>query len=426
MKFKLLVLSVLVAIGTNTYSQAVKRRCSTMEHMEFLKQKDPTLEQRMIDDNKRLQDYINSMPVQRDQNAVITIPVVVHVVWKTTAQKISLAQVQSQIDVLNKDFSHTNADTTNTPTIFKSKAANTGIQFCLAQRTPQGAATNGVVYKQTTVTSFTDDDAVKDTATGGDNAWDVTKYFNIWVCNLGSSLLGYAEFPSSTPSSTYGVVILYNAFGSTGTLIAPYNKGRTATHEIGHCFNLLHIWADEPNCSFDDLISDTPQQKGENYGCPTFPQDNTQPGGCCNNLDVSSMYMNYMDYTDDACMNLFTTGQSNRMNAVLNNLKPSLKTSNGCAPLSNVGIANVSKDDQIAVYPNPSTGKITLSVSLKDASDVEIRIYDSLGKIVVTKHEASLAKNNYEFDMSAQPVGLYFAQIKTRSGVTTQKFVLNR
>lgn len=342
MKLKLLTLcSVLALQSASLYAQGHKERamgapahtrCGTMEHMEYLKSVDPTLDARLkaddIEFQKRLAEYVKS--AKRDANGTVTIPVVVHVLWRTNTEKISTAQVQSQIDVLNEDFGRYNADTTNTPAPWKPISANTGIQFCLAQRDPQGNSTTGIVYKQTTVTSWSDNDAIKKNAQGGDDPWDVTKYFNMWVGNLGGGLLGYAEFPTSSVSQTYGVVIGYNYFGRVGTLSAPYNKGRTATHEVGHCLNLFHIWGDDGgSCSGSDAVADTPNMAGENYGCPTYPKTDA-----CATASPGAMFMNYMDYTDDACMNMFTNGQSTRMNNAINNYKASLKTSDGCQPVA--------------------------------------------------------------------------------------------
>ena len=262
--------------------------------------------------------------------AVTTIPVVVHVVYRTSTQNITDAQIQSQIDVLNADFRRLNADRTSTPSAFSGIVADAEFEFCLAKRDPNGAATTGITRTSTTVTGFTDNDNVKFTSSGGRNAWPASSYLNIWVCPLSGGLLGYAQFPGG-PASTDGVVIGYNYFGTTGTATAPFNKGRTATHEVGHWLNLYHIWGDDgTSCSGSDAVSDTPNQADEHYGCPSFPQVS------CSNGPNGDMFMNYMDYTDDACMNSFTTGQKNRMKALFNTggSRVGLLSSQGCVPPS--------------------------------------------------------------------------------------------
>jgi hypothetical protein len=270
---------------------------------------------------------------------VVTLPVVVHVLWNTAAQNISDNQVLSQIQVLNEDFGRTNSDV-NT---HWSQAANTTIQFCLAQQTPTGAATTGIERRQlASNTSWGTNDNEKHFANGGLDAWDVTRYLNIWVCNLGSGLLGYGEFPTGTASNTFGVVILYSAFGSNYTsygtfadIASPYDRGRTTTHEFSHCFNLYHIWGDDGgSCAGSDNCSDTPNQADATTTCYTFPHTDA-----CTTTGNGIMFENYMDYSYDNCLNLFTTGQKTRMLAVLN-VAPynALTTSNGCQ--SPVAVSN--------------------------------------------------------------------------------------
>lgn len=311
-----------LVVSSLSYAQTTQRNCGTMEHLEFLKSQDNQIESRMNDIETHTLNYIKQHSVMRT-SAVINIPVVVHVVYNTSAQNISDAQVKSQIDVLNEDFRKLNADRVNTPSAFSSLAADVEINFCLASKSPSGASTTGIIRKSTTVTSFLDDDKVKYSSYGGDNAWNTSQYLNIWVCNLGNSLLGYAQFPGG-PSATDGVVILYSAFGRTGTVYSPFNKGRTATHEVGHWLNLRHIWGDA-SCG-SDLVGDTPTQQTSNYNCPSYPHRT------CSNTTSGDMFMNYMDYTDDGCMNMFTAGQKARMQALFasGGSKASLLNSQGC------------------------------------------------------------------------------------------------
>ena len=288
-------------------------RCGTMENLERLKQLDPEMEVRMNEIEKQTRDLISAASIQKGDNPVTNgtiykIPVVVHVVYNTSAQNISDNQVQTQIAVLNEDYRRLNADKSNTPSAFASVAADAEIEFCLASVSPSGGATTGIIRKSTSSASFIDDDKVKYSSSGGDDAWDATKYLNIWVCNLGGGLLGYAQFPGGA-NTTDGVVINYQYFGRGGSAGAPYDKGRTATHEVGHWLNLRHIWGDA-NCG-DDFVSDTPTQQTSNYGCPSFPHQT------CSNGSNGDMFMNYMDYTDDGCMNMFSAGQKSRMRTLL-------------------------------------------------------------------------------------------------------------
>lgn len=275
------------------------QRCASNDVLlEQLKQ-DPGLEKRMNDIENFTQSYIQHPSNNRlIAGGIIEIPVVVNVLYKTSSENISQAQIQSQIDVLNEDFKALNADYNNTPSIFQAvRSGNIKVSFVL----------DLVIRKSTTKKSWGTNDAMKKSNTGGIDPTSPSTKLNIWCCNLSGGILGYAQFPGGS-SATDGVVIDNNAFGRTGTVTTPYHKGRTATHEVGHWLNLRHIWGDA-NCG-SDLVGDTPTHNTANYGCPTYPHLSTCSG------TPTEMTMNYMDYTDDACMYMFTAGQSTRMQAV--------------------------------------------------------------------------------------------------------------
>lgn len=333
-RLKQMMMAAALFAGSMNVNAQNMRTCATMDVLNAQLTADPTLAKRMDDIEKNIQTWMQNNPNANQAEAVITIPVVFHVIYKTSAQNISDAKLLAQLDVLNKDYARTNADAGNTPSVFQGVAVNTQIQFCLAQRDPSGNTTSGIRRVSTTTTSFSDNDNVKFTSSGGDNAWDATKYLNIWVCNLGSGLLGYAQFPGGS-ASTDGVVVLYSSVGGPGTpgTATPYHLGRSATHEVGHWLNLRHIWGDA-NCG-SDLVSDTPTQQTSNFGCPTFPHTT------CSNGANGDMFMNYMDYTDDACMNMFSAGQASRMTASINSSRSGLLTSNGCTPVTSTPCATV-------------------------------------------------------------------------------------
>jgi hypothetical protein len=269
------------------------RKCASMEVLQAQIQADPSRGSRLQEIEAFNEDYANRPDNMRLVNGVYEIPVVVNVVYKTAAQNISDAQIASQITALNKDYNATNADLSKVPSNFQSvKAGNTNIRFVLSK----------VVRKATTKGNWSTNDAVKKST--GILPTTPTTSLNIWVCNLSGGVLGYAQFPGGA-SATDGVVIDDNAFGTTGTVSAPFNKGRTATHEIGHWLNLRHIWGDA-NCG-NDQVSDTPLHNTANYGCPAAGHKST-----CNGKPVE-MTMNYMDYSDDACMYMFSAGQKTRM-----------------------------------------------------------------------------------------------------------------
>ena len=275
---------------------ATERHCAADDVLREQIKNDPSLRQRM-DAIEEFTQRVAANPEQfRLVNGIIEIPVVFNVLYRTTAQNVSLTQLQSQIDVLNEDFAATNADYNLTSTYNSVKAGNIGVRFVLDQ----------VKRRSTTKTSWSTNDAMKKSAQGIAPTSPTTK-LNIWVCNLGGGILGYAQFPGGN-SATDGVVLDDNATGRTGTAAAPFNKGRTATHEVGHWMNLRHIWGDA-TCG-NDQVGDTPTHNTANYGCPAAGHLST-----CSGTPVE-MTMNYMDYTDDACMYMFSLGQKSRMLAV--------------------------------------------------------------------------------------------------------------
>ena len=286
----------------------LKRNCGTMAvHMMLLE---------MYPSFRARQFQLEQDTAQRRSKAfdlkklkLSTVRVVVNVVYQTPAQNITLGQIRSQIAALNRDYGATNPDKTKTPTPWKGLVTDSRIRFKLFK----------VQRKQTTKASFGADDGVKKASAGGLPPLSPEKYLNLWTCPLGGGLLGYAQFPGG-PTASDGVVINYRAFGTQGTAQAPFDKGRTATHEIGHFFNLRHIWADTEDCSGSDFVADTPNCAGPNYGKPGFPHVT------CNNGPNGDMYVNYMDYTDDGSMFMFTTQQVMRMRSALEGPRKSLMT----------------------------------------------------------------------------------------------------
>lgn len=264
-------------------------------------------------------------------DTTITIPVVVHVLYNNSNQNISDEEIQSQIDVLNEDFGSNNASSLDVPVEWIGLVKDSKIRFKLAQRDPNGNKSSGIVRVPTTVQEYQIfDPSIYSTSLGGSNAWPRSSYLNIWVCLLEGNALGFANFPGSNASQD-GVVINYKAFGRNGTAIAPYNFGRTCTHEIGHWLILSHIWGDDnSDCTGRDFpitqqaIDDTPNQAGPTFRCQRFPELDD-----CSQTSPGIMYMNFMDYTDDKCMMFFTPGQIFRMRTTLDGTRDSLKISNG-------------------------------------------------------------------------------------------------
>lgn len=282
-------------------SAVTKRECPSEVIREQALASDPSLMSRYAEVERSTADFVSrSLTGRVLADGTVEIPVIVNVLYRTSTENISDAQIQSQIDVLNADYAAKNADVSKIPAEFQSVAAGaTGISFKLAK----------INRKSTTVRSWNTNDAMKKASTKGIDATDPTHYLNFWVVGDMGGVLGYATFPESAGLWNDGVVVAAKYFGKTSA--APYNLGRTATHEVGHYLNLRHIWGDA-TCA-TDYVADTPTQQDKNFGTPSYPQMDV-----CGGVSRSIMFMNYMDYVDDAAMYMFSAGQKARMQAVTN------------------------------------------------------------------------------------------------------------
>lgn len=278
---------------------------------------DPAIRERRTAYMNAAAQWLTRNNVQRNSQNPVIVPVVFHIMHDNGEENISKAQILDQLRIMNEDFRRQNADTVNTPAPFKTIAADCMIEFRLAQIAPDGSCTDGIVRVQTNLTNNATDD-VKDLS-----SWDNDRYMNIWVVKsiynfVGANgmILGYAYYPGTAPPGYDGLIIRADYTGSIE--YADAQVGRTATHEIGHYLDLIHIWGDS-NCG-DDQVSDTPPAVDPNFGCPTFPH--VRPA--CNPSPDGEMFMNYMDYANDVCMNAFTYGQKTRMEAVFANFRSNL------------------------------------------------------------------------------------------------------
>jgi hypothetical protein len=308
--------------GATRFSEEMPHRtCTTMAHNQLMMEAYPAF-RRLLSELESETRARLAEPQAFAADEPVTIPVVIHVVWRTDAENISDAQIASQMDVLNADYAATNPDRASIPSVWQGLSIDSGVQFRLTSIGPDGAPHSGINRVQTNVSGFSTDDGVKSAATGGADAWPAEIYLNLWVCNLGGGVLGYAQFPGGPPS-TDGVVIGYRYFGVGGSAVQPFDRGRTATHEVGHWLNLRHIWGDTEDCTGSDFVADTPGQRLPNYNEPSFPSIS------CNNGPNGDMFMNYMDYVDDVAMFMFTSGQVARMRATLSSIRAGLMASQG-------------------------------------------------------------------------------------------------
>lgn len=395
---------ICILLGFQISAVYAQRNCGSADYWKQQLQNDATLSKRYMQIETASQHRASKkiQHIEVDDGSVITIPVVIHILYNTSAQNISDAQIQTQLDILNKDFQKSNEDIGKVPIAFAEYAADCRIKFILAKIDPQGRATSGVVRCKTTQLSWKQDDKMKYSVQGGDDAWDSRYYLNIWVCNLGDGLLGYSTFPGAAEDKD-GVVIRSDVFG-TDNNNSIYNKGRTATHEIGHWLNLKHLWGDT-DCGSDD-VDDTPQQKTFSSGCSSFPKITT---GSCNKNPNGDMFMNFMDFSDDACILMFTYGQRQRMRdifaadgprALMRN-SPALKAESENQEIDSD--KNSKNELALSVYPNPSS----TNIHFRDASGNDItadyyHIFDSKGLLLMSGSKKQI------LNISRLIPGIYF------------------
>lgn len=321
-----------------------QRTCATHDHYKALLAKDPsiaTLEEELEELAKTFMAKRGA--ARTSENLEINIPVVFHVVYNKDAENVPDQNLYEQLEVLNKDFNALNLDLVKVPDGFKPYIGSLKLKFVLANRDPQGNVTSGITRTKTNRTTFSvDSNTIKDPARGGVGVWNPDEYLNIWVGNIEKDILGYAAFPMFAGTVIDGVVISYRHIGVTDSE-KPYNLGRTSTHEVGHYLGLKHIWGDEDNCTNDDGITDTPPQYTSSGGVPKFPFLDY-----CTRRGNGIMFMNYMDYSDDTVLNMFTKEQCARMLATLNGPRQTLVFSKGYVPDTKKDVAVLDIDLPIA------------------------------------------------------------------------------
>lgn len=432
----LTLFALILVVGIVQAQHNDKFRCFTEQRNNELLQEIPGLEKKQ----QEIEDFIRKKKIVYTQQkgngkgkgggtgtggggdttgegfeGVITIPVYIHVLYSNETENISNDQIQSQIDVLNADYNASNADISQVPSDFADAVAGTDIQFTWSSA--------DIVRISSNTKSWSYKDDMKKAKKG---SVPVDGYLNIWVCNIGKGILGYAQFPGG-PAETDGVVISPQYFGSSDAgsdfyLEAPYNKGRTATHEVGHWLNLRHIWGDSGCGGADDYVADTPEASGPHYGCPAGPVES------CGSVNMT---MNYMDYVDDACMYMFTAGQAGRMRALFAEGGVRDNFVGGTTSTARKGgetkeIAFKSDDFKVSMYPNPTNTHTKISISLHTTEEaLSVSLVDIKGRKISSEefHEVS-GTIEHTFDVNGLKPGIYLVNITGEHHSHVQKLVV--
>jgi hypothetical protein len=403
-----------------SFGQTKYIRCYSDEVLREEIRKNPERGRKLDALNKQVDEFVSQKAAGNLKRkpggtiGIVYIPVIVNVVYRTNEENISEAQIQSQMDVLNKDYSRTNVEYLRSGSYewagYLPLVADFKIQFCLA----------GIIRKQTTVSSWSTNDAIKKTSSGGQDPTDPETKLNIWTGNLGGGLLGYAMYPGG-PAASDGVVCLYSAFGTSkkGATAAPYDEGRTMTHEVGHWLGLAHTF--QGGCSKNnDYVEDTPPTKAPTFGCPA-----PFITACRTGEFVQSM--NYMDYTEDLCMYMFTTGQKARADGFIAGERAPycLAACPSDRPVTLQRSEKLESAEAISVYPTITGSRATISIPSVTSGSAHISLLDQSGSPVQRRKVAlNAGTTQVTIEVSTLPSGMYIIKVMKPNGVVeTRKLI---
>lgn len=350
----------------------------------------------------------------------VILPVVVHIVYASDKENISDAQVLSQIDILNRDFSGNTPGQYRISNTFRDRVAAPGWQFCLAAADPEGNPSNGIVRVNTSEKAIANPATlerglrkIKHSALGGSDAWDTDRFINIWVGSTGEDVvIGDATFPGTAKDGEDGVMIDYRVFGGLGTSLEfdPFHFGKTLTHELGHYFNLAHL-SGNGGCNEDDGVEDTPMQGKEYFECPTGPVSS------CGSED---MVQNFLSLASDPCLLFFTKGQVERLEDALYNYRSDLLDQGTFCYTP--GLPDTGLDDQISIISSPSTRQVIIQLKGYTDEPVNIKLYDLSGKLVLDNSYSGFLY--YPISTFDYPNGIYLLEVRIGNEKKAVKVVI--
>ena len=402
-------------------AQGQKCKTSEIRQQNFLD--NPELVQQRAETEADMQKWIaEEYPSYIAQKDVVTLPVVVHVLWRTGVQNISEAQILSQIEVLNEDFRKMNSNSGDTPAAFQGIAADVEIEFCQASVDPSGNPTNGITRRQITQEFIGDTEDWYSTSAGGQDPWDNSKYINVWICEIDDQgTLGFATPPgTAVPVQADGMVIAPEFYGNIGTAAQsfPNHLGRTSTHEMGHYLNLEHMWGPtNGGCGEDDFVADTPGQFESSFECPDFPLTDN-----CTSSGNGIQFMNFLDYVDDNCMTMFSEGQKARMLAAINGPRVSLLSSTACGMTINTNDVTLVPT---IIYPNPTANFVIMDTPIAVGQESVLTIFDVSGKVVLTQRYNSTPET-VKANIEGLNTGIHLVELRFGDNVQRGKLLIEK
>ena len=411
---KVIVLFILVVATIQMYAQ---NKCYSTEYMDQEMRNNASLKNSLEEiETFTRQVAANIISNQRSSGTsqIIRIPVVFHVLYHTAEENISTEKIIHQLNALNRDFRRKNSDSVKTPLAFVPLATDMEIEFYFAKRDPLGRSTSGIERKYTPVKYWISDDKMKFNASSGTDAWDTKSYLNIWICKLLGEM-GYSTLPGVELQKD-GIVLSNSSVSSNSNIES--TVGRTLVHEAGHWLNLRHIWGDT-FCG-DDFVNDTPKQSTFTVGC------HTEIRRTCGNTEAGDMYMNFMDFTDDGCMNLFTKGQKKRARSLFENgayRQPILSSKAFDEPVIFTSALPdfYPKWKEAQIYPNPAVSSIRINMEYDDRwIGKEIQVLDMTGKILMRK---MISSTKQQIDINSLPAGIYFIRAQKEGEKIMKKFL---